>query len=142
MATLAMTESDIEILPYTLLVLTDIITPVRVLFYTILTAFASFLKHLLKIRLILPLIILENYLLNILTFKQALCYTLISSEKEVKTMATNPPKGDGHRNGAVRHRSQTFNPVTQQWVKRDTDTGRFMDVKQDGTPFKGVRKEN
>ncbi len=57
-------------------------------------------------------------------------------------MATNPPKGDGHRNGAVRHRSQTFNPVTQQWVKRDTDTGRFMDVKQDGTPFKGVRKEN
>jgi len=25
--------------------------------------------------------------------------------------------------------------------KRDKDTGRFMDVKQDGTPFKGVRKE-
>ena len=22
-------------------------------------------------------------------------------------MATNPPKGDGHRNGAVRNRSQT-----------------------------------
>jgi len=29
----------------------------------------------------------------------------------------------------------------EQWVKRDKDTGRFMDVKQDGTPFKGVRKE-
>ena len=25
--------------------------------------------------------------------------------------------------------------------KRDKDTGRFMNVKQDGTPFKGVRKE-
>ena len=56
-------------------------------------------------------------------------------------MATNPPKGDGHRNGMVRGRSQTYNPKTEQWVKRDTDTGRFMDVKQDGTPFKGVRKE-
>lgn len=56
-------------------------------------------------------------------------------------MATNPPKGDGHRNGAIRDRSQTFNPVIDQWVKRDTDTGRFMDVKKDGTPFKGVRKE-
>lgn len=56
-------------------------------------------------------------------------------------MATNPPKGDGHRNGAVRDRSQTFNPVTQQWVKRDAGTGKFMDVKQDGDPFKGVRKE-
>ena len=57
-------------------------------------------------------------------------------------MATNPPSGDGHRNGAVKDRSQTFNPVTKQWVKRDSDTGRFMDVKKDGTPFKGVRKEN
>ena len=56
-------------------------------------------------------------------------------------MATNPPKGDGHRNGAVRDRSQTYNPKTEQWVKRDSNTGRFMDVKQDGTPFKGVRKE-
>ena len=46
-----------------------------------------------------------------------------------------------HRNGAVKDRSQTFNPVTKQWVKRDSDTGRFMDVKKDGTPFKGVRKE-
>lgn len=56
-------------------------------------------------------------------------------------MATNPPSGDGHRNGAVRNRSQVLNPVTNQWVKRDRETGRFMDVKQDGTPFKGVRKE-
>lgn len=56
-------------------------------------------------------------------------------------MATNEPTGDGHRNGAVRGRSQTFNPTTQQYVKRDTATGRFMDVKMDGTTFKGVRKE-
>lgn len=28
-----------------------------------------------------------------------------------------------------------------KWVKRDTNTGRFMVVKQDGTPFKGVPKE-
>lgn len=56
-------------------------------------------------------------------------------------MATNPPKGDGYRNGAVRDRSQTHNPKTDTWVKRDSDTGRFIDVKKDGTPFKGVRKE-
>ncbi len=56
-------------------------------------------------------------------------------------MATNPPRGDGHRKGAVRERSQTYNPSTGNWVKRDSNTGRFMDVKQDGKPFKGVRKE-
>lgn len=50
--------------------------------------------------------------------------------------------GKGYRKGAVDNRSQTFNPVTEQWVKRDSDTGRFLDVKQDGEPFKGVRKEN
>lgn len=56
-------------------------------------------------------------------------------------MATNPPSGDNHRNGQVTNRSQIHNPKTDQWAKRDTNTGRFMDVKQNGTPFKGVRKE-
>ncbi|TLM62277.1 MAG: hypothetical protein FDZ69_13175 [Deltaproteobacteria bacterium] len=56
-------------------------------------------------------------------------------------MAKNPPIGDGHRNGAVRDRSQVQNPVNGNWIKRDTITGRFIDQKSDGTPFKGVRKE-
>jgi len=56
-------------------------------------------------------------------------------------MATNPPNGDGHRKGAVRKRSQTFNPKTSKWTKRDTETGRFIDQKADDKPFKGVRKE-
>mgnify|MGYP000119309857 FL=1 len=56
-------------------------------------------------------------------------------------MATNPPTGDGHRNGAVRGRSQTKTP-SGHYVKRDAKTGRFMDVKTSTkTPFKGVRKE-
>lgn len=57
-------------------------------------------------------------------------------------MATNRPYGDNARKGAVKRRSQTHNPKTDQWVKRDTETGRFLDVKQDGKPFKDVRKEN
>jgi hypothetical protein len=56
-------------------------------------------------------------------------------------MAKNPPTGDNRRIGAVKDRSQTLNPKTDQWVKRDTTTGQFMDVKSDGKPFKGVRKE-
>ena len=56
-------------------------------------------------------------------------------------MATNPPKGDGHRNGAVKKRSQTNNTKTETMTKRDANTGRFMDGKNDGTPIKGVRKE-
>lgn len=56
-------------------------------------------------------------------------------------MATNPPSGDGHRNGAVRKRSQTQTP-SGHWVKRDKDTGQFMDVKTSSKkPFKGVTKE-
>ena len=56
-------------------------------------------------------------------------------------LAKNHPVGDNARKGAVSDRSQTYNPQTKLWVKRDTNTGRFMDNKQDGTPFKGVRKE-
>ena len=56
-------------------------------------------------------------------------------------MAKNAPTGDGRRIGAVRDRSQTQTP-SGHWVKRDADTGRFMDVKtSDKLPFKGVRKE-
>ena len=56
-------------------------------------------------------------------------------------MATNPPTGDNHRNGAVRERTQIKNPVTDLWVKRDSETGRFLDVKTSGGQFKGVRRE-
>lgn len=57
-------------------------------------------------------------------------------------MATNPPSGDGHRNGAVRDRSQVYNDKIDRYVKRDADTGQFISQKKDGTPYKGVRKEN
>jgi hypothetical protein len=56
-------------------------------------------------------------------------------------MATNPPTGDNHRNGAVRDRSQTHNPQNDRWVKRDAETGKFIDQKSDHKPFKGVTKE-
>jgi hypothetical protein len=56
-------------------------------------------------------------------------------------MATNKPTGDNARKGAVKERSQVLNPKTDQYVKRDTETGRFMDVKTSGGKFKGVREE-
>jgi hypothetical protein len=56
-------------------------------------------------------------------------------------MAKNKPIGDNARVGAVRRRSQVFNPQNQTWTKRDAETGRFMDQKADTDPFKGVRKE-
>lgn len=55
-------------------------------------------------------------------------------------MARNGKTGDGHRNGQVKGRFQSFNPKTENWTKQNSETGKFMDVKQDGTPFKGVRK--
>ncbi len=56
-------------------------------------------------------------------------------------MAKNDPVGDNARRGAVKDRSQVQNPLNGNWTKRDTGTGRFMDQKQDGEPFKGVRRE-
>ena len=49
--------------------------------------------------------------------------------------------GKGFRHGSVDNRSQLKNPVTGNWTKRDTNTGRFQDVKSDDKPFKGVAKE-
>lgn len=48
--------------------------------------------------------------------------------------------GKGHRKGSVTDRTQTRTP-SGNYVKRDTNTGRFMDQKKGGEPFKGVAKE-
>lgn len=56
-------------------------------------------------------------------------------------MAKNGKSGDSHRNGPIHGRSQFYNPVTGLWNKRDTETGRIIDSKTTGSPFKGVRKE-
>lgn len=48
--------------------------------------------------------------------------------------------GNNHRRGAVSGRTQTQTPGGT-WVKRDANTGRFMDQKGDRKPFKGVAKE-
>lgn len=42
-------------------------------------------------------------------------------------MVTNRPVGDYSRVGAVRGRSQVYNPTTGLWTKRDAQTGKFMD---------------
>lgn len=49
--------------------------------------------------------------------------------------------GENYRKGEVRRRSQLPNPLTDGFTKRDTDTGRFVEVKEGPKPFKGVRKE-
>lgn len=55
-------------------------------------------------------------------------------------MAKNGEAGKG-RIGVVDNRKQALNPITKQWVKIDTQTGKFMDVKTSGGTFKGVRKD-
>jgi hypothetical protein len=55
-------------------------------------------------------------------------------------MAKNGNIGQG-RIGGIRGRSQSRNPQTGLWTKRDTSTGRFLTVKRTGGSFKGIRRE-
>ena len=54
-------------------------------------------------------------------------------------MATN--QGKSSNKESVKTRSQVYNPATGHYVKRDTESGQFLSIKTDGTPFKGVRTE-
>lgn len=53
-------------------------------------------------------------------------------------MASNT--GKGYRQGAVTGRTQSKSP-NGNFTKRNTVNGQYMDQKQDGTAFKGVRRE-
>ncbi len=49
--------------------------------------------------------------------------------------------GHNYRKGEVTDRSQVFNPHSSTWVKRNHDNGQFMGQKENGKPYKGIRKE-
>lgn len=54
--------------------------------------------------------------------------------------------GEGFRKGAVKNRTQSKNPKTGDYTKRNEtpgskQKGEFMDVKSSGQKFKGVAKE-
>lgn len=67
---------------------------------------------------------------------------LISGKISIQVrMAGNGKSGDNRRHGYVAGRTQSQNPKTGLWTKRDTSTGKFMDVKTSGDKFKGVRRE-
>lgn len=46
---------------------------------------------------------------------------------------------EGYRKGAVKDCSQTFNPKTEQFIKRDTKTGQFVSTSDN--KYKGVKME-
>ena len=46
---------------------------------------------------------------------------------------------NNHRIGAVKNRSQVFNPLTNQFIKRDTTTGKFISCSD--KKYKGVEQE-
>lgn len=66
----------------------------------------------------------------------ALWFCKKSREEVRQDMAKNT--GRGHRVGAVRNRSEFKHP-NGTYVKRDTTSGRFMNVSDH--PHKGVRDE-
>ena len=56
-------------------------------------------------------------------------------------MAKNGISGDNKRIGAVKKRTQVLNTKTNLYVKRDKNTGQFIDVKTTGVKFKGITEE-
>ena len=50
--------------------------------------------------------------------------------------------GKDYRKGAVDNRTQlNLDPKNGKFVKRDTETGQFIDLKEDDKPFEGVAQE-
>lgn len=52
-------------------------------------------------------------------------------------MAKN--SGEGYRIGIVKGRTQVYNPKTEQFIKRDTQTGQFLSSKE--SPYKNIKQE-
>ena len=84
-----------------------------------------------------------NLFINLITFFLENLKIIMNTIKKISNfiiiiiiMAKN--KGNGGRTGVITNRTQTYNPKTGQYVKRD-ETGKFIGTKE--TPFKSVRRE-
>ena len=55
-------------------------------------------------------------------------------------MAKKDPE-TGKLKGPISKRTQSMNPRTGQWVKRDAETGKFISAKKTAGPYKGVTKK-
>jgi len=53
----------------------------------------------------------------------------------------NRPYGHKVRRGEIRKRSQVWNKKIGRYVERNTEDGRFLNVKSDSRRFKGVKRE-
>ena len=47
----------------------------------------------------------------------------------------------GKLNGPISKRTQSMNPKTGQWVKRDMETGQFKSTKKTEGPYKSITKK-
>lgn len=52
-------------------------------------------------------------------------------------MAKNAPYRDNHRHGAVKNRTQVYNPHNHRWTKIDKETNLFIDQKADKVAVEG-----
>lgn len=64
-------------------------------------------------------------------------FTLYKYYTYILIMAGNT--NNGYRKGSVTERSQTYNPKTEKYIKRDTTTGKF--ISSSSNKYKGVRLE-
>ena len=69
------------------------------------------------------------------------CFTDLVVRVNVRGQIMATDTGKGYLQGSVRDRTQVQNPTNGNWTKRDTDTGRFSEQKQDWESFQGVEKE-
>jgi len=49
--------------------------------------------------------------------------------------------GNNSRNGAIAKRTQVYNPINKCYIKRNSITGKFISVRKEKGPYKGVTDE-
>lgn len=50
-------------------------------------------------------------------------------------------KSTGYSQKSAGRYSQVYNPATGHFIKRDLDSGKFLNIKSDGKPFDGIALE-
>jgi len=77
---------------------------------------------------------------SFIIFRHWICRAIDENfRSEIKTAKNT---GKDYRKGSVDNRTQLdLDPKHGKFVKRDVDNGRFIELKQDDKPFKGVAEE-
>lgn len=84
---------------------------------------------------------MQNYRLTAFISSAYNSHWLCYNYNVINNLCMATRNNEGKLQGTISHRVQVMNPITERWVKIDTESGRIINHKSTKGPYKSIRRK-